>query len=710
MDAALLFQLGEELVNRRSVALAELIKNSYDADASKVTITFRNVSKVGGTIEVQDDGQGISLDCLRSKWLRIATRAKEEEPESARKRLRAGAKGVGRFAARRLAGKLVLESTAASDDRPGSMERVSATFDWGSFRPGLRLEDIEIPVERQFLSTAEQRKAKTGLRLILSEVRDAWSLADLEELQSDLLRLTAPSSNQSRDDFRIVLVAPDFPEFEGGLADRFLEYGLARLVGHLDKKGRPTYSLHFRDRAFGRNDPKPFRPDKRFPAAGSARFELSFFVYKTAFFAGLPIKTKEAQERGRSRGGVHIYVDRFRVPPYGDQGDDWLSLDEDRGRRVDAVPEELVSEVKTAPKRPMLLLPGNNQLFGSVYLSRRTNPQLRQTVNRERFIEDSAFRDLRAFVRLGIDWMTVQYAARAAAAKTRERSRTEALLESARAKFAAVVADSKLSEEGRIEVVQAFDLAMHAVEAREGELISELSMLRVLASTGTMIAVFEHQLMASMSGLEELAKRVRGLVRGIPREKREELEQEAVRLNGWVQDLQHQADMIGLLLAKDARARRKRVPIRDAVQSVADSFGSFMLTNAIKFENSVPAALKTPSIYPAELTAVLLNLITNALKAVRHTEQRSLRVDAERRDGSVVLSVCDTGVGADPESWEEFFLPFNSTSTPDPLLGHGTGLGLKIVRDIAQVYGGSARFVAPVSPWRTTLEVSIPES
>jgi C4-dicarboxylate-specific signal transduction histidine kinase len=224
-----------------------------------------------------------------------------------------------------------------------------------------------------------------------------------------------------------------------------------------------------------------------------------------------------------------------------------------------------------------------------------------------------------------------------------------------------------------------------------------------------MIAVFEHQLMASLSGLRELASRVGKLARKAPASTRTNVEEEIEALKGWITDLQHQADLIGLLVAKDARSRRRRVPVRGAVQSIADSFTSFMDENAIKFVNTVPATLKTPSIYPAELTAVLLNLFTNALKAVRHGPDRKIEASGGRSDGSVVLRVSDTGVGADPERWEEYFLPFTTTSTPDPLLGHGTGLGLKIVRDIAAVYGGTAQFVPPNSPWMTTLEVALPD-
>jgi signal transduction histidine kinase len=708
VDAALLFQLGEELVNRRSVALSELIKNAYDADATLVTVRLMDLSAPGGTIEIVDNGSGLSFMALTTSWLRIATSTKVEEPVSpGLHRSRAGAKGVGRFAARRLASKLVVDSIAKSEDDSGRLEHVWAEFDWARFKPGLRIEDVKIPLGREFLSR-ERRAAppRTGLTLVLSGVKDAWTEDDVQTLHTDLLRLVGPARS-STDEFNVVLEAPEFPLFAGDLADRFLDYGLARLHGELGTDGSASYELKFRNEKKKRFSPKA----TEFPGVGPASFDVALFVYKSTFFAGLPIKTRDAQERGREQGGVHIYVDRFRVPPYGDQGDDWLGLDEARGRRLDATPAPLTKESEDIPGRPMLLLPGNNQLFGSVHLSRPKNPALRQTVNRERFIENAAFNQLRHFVRLGIDWMTVQYAARMAAAREAARNpEPEELLQRARTKFVETIEHSALADEERTEVVQAFDLAMHAIQARQEELISELSMLRVLASTGTMIAVFEHQLMASLSGLNDLAKRVQRLVRQAPDATREKLEGETGALKSWISDLQRQADLIGLLLAKEARSRRRRVPVNEAVQRVADSFASFMRETGIEFVNRVPVTLKTPSLYPAELTAVLLNLFTNALKAVQHVRSRRIEASAEREDGQVYVRLSDTGVGADPERWEEFFLPFTTTSNPDPLLGHGTGLGLKIVRDIASVYGGTARFVAPSDPWRTTLEVALPET
>lgn len=728
VDAALLFQLGEELVNRRSVALAELIKNAYDADANNVTVRLVNVTKPGGTIEIEDDGSGLNYDEMVSHWFRIATRAKVDEPRSPRlRRPRAGAKGVGRFAARRLAETLVLDSTARIDGSSG-YERITATFSWADFVPGLELEQVKVPVRRTVVPSVRGTPTRTGLTLRLQGVREAWTPEDVTQLQEDLLRLVTAPQKDDPDDFRVTLVADEFPSFAGDLGDRFLGYALIKLDGTLDASGRAHYELRIRGskkkEVFSPKDPSKQamkgikatdgddgQSSTRFPLVGPATFEIAFFVYKSTFFAGLPIKTRDAQNRGREHGGVHIYVDRFRVPPYGDPGDDWLNLDEDRGRRLDATPDELEAESKDVPGRPMLLLPGNNQLFGSVHLSRNLNSSLQQTVNRERFIENATFDELRAFVRLGINWMTVQYAAYLAEQRKKAaKPKPEELIEKARSKFVDTMRESGLADEERAEVAQAFDLAMHAVQARQDELISELSMLRVLASTGTMIAVFEHQLMASLSGLRELAVRVEKLVRQAPGATRQKTSDESDELKGWIKDLQHQADLIGLLLSKESRARRRRVVVHNAVDSIAKSFGSFMDDNAIEFSNAVPDTLKTPSIYPAEMTAILLNLFTNALKAVRHVALRKIEASAERRGGECIVRLSDTGIGADPDQWEEYFLPFKTTSTPDPMLGHGTGLGLKIVRDIAAVYGGTARFVAPVSPWKTTLEIALPES
>jgi signal transduction histidine kinase len=112
--------------------------------------------------------------------------------------------------------------------------------------------------------------------------------------------------------------------------------------------------------------------------------------------------------------------------------------------------------------------------------------------------------------------------------------------------------------------------------------------------------------------------------------------------------------------------------------------------------------------YGCELQSVLLNLLTNSLKAVKHESVRKIGIWAEAAGKNMSVQFKDTGIGLDPRMREEVFKPFVSTSEPDPILGVGTGLGLKIVRDLLDVYGGTVRFVDCEKPWKTCVEFALP--
>ena len=96
--ARLMSTLGEELISNERVALTELVKNAYDADASLVVIRFNAPLVAGsGSIEVWDDGHGMSPETVRGTWLEIATPHRHRSPQSEGLGRRVlGAKGIGR--------------------------------------------------------------------------------------------------------------------------------------------------------------------------------------------------------------------------------------------------------------------------------------------------------------------------------------------------------------------------------------------------------------------------------------------------------------------------------------------------------------------------------------------------------------------------------------------------------------------------------------
>lgn len=99
IDSSLLFQLGEQLVAKPSIALSELVKNAYDADATHVIVSLERIGKQGGTISIIDNGHGMSLEEIQNFWMRIATTSKRSrEISKIYCRPLTGAKGIGRFA------------------------------------------------------------------------------------------------------------------------------------------------------------------------------------------------------------------------------------------------------------------------------------------------------------------------------------------------------------------------------------------------------------------------------------------------------------------------------------------------------------------------------------------------------------------------------------------------------------------------------------
>ena len=93
-----------------------------------------------------------------------------------------------------------------------------------------------------------------------------------------------------------------------------------------------------------------------------------------------------------------------------------------------------------------------------------------------------------------------------------------------------------------------------------------------------------------------------------------------------------------------------------------------------------------------------------------NTENRTnIEVDAEKEDDTLYIRMKDTGVGLPLERREISFKPFITTSLPNPILGTGTGLGLKVVRDILELYGGTARFIDVEKPWKTCIEIVLPD-
>jgi hypothetical protein len=185
VDAALLKELGERLVGKPHVALAELVKNAYDADATKVRITIER-----DFIEVVDNGDGMTKTDFKKFWMRVGTTHKQDLPVTPLfKRTVSGSKGVGRLSVQFLGSSLEMWSVA----RGGVRTALRAVVDWRKAQRAASLIKSGATLFRTAPSEALPRGFEHGTRLRIKGLNQEWGPEELQGLALELWFLRPPS-------------------------------------------------------------------------------------------------------------------------------------------------------------------------------------------------------------------------------------------------------------------------------------------------------------------------------------------------------------------------------------------------------------------------------------------------------------------------------------------------------------------------------------
>jgi len=213
ISSALKNIIGSDLINDDYIAVFELVKNSYDAHATRVEIIFENIYSKNAKIIIKDNGKGMNYDDLIDKWLFVAYSAKkegtEEDSYSFRdkikvKRAYAGAKGIGRFSCDRLGHELYLETV--KDESKSKVE--SLLTEWDKFEGDLKDEFINVSVLHETLKKSDYG-LKHGTVLEITNLKSSWDREKLLTLKDSLARLINPNSINEEDTFDIKLTVED---------------------------------------------------------------------------------------------------------------------------------------------------------------------------------------------------------------------------------------------------------------------------------------------------------------------------------------------------------------------------------------------------------------------------------------------------------------------------------------------------------------------
>lgn len=457
VDTHLFRELGELLVGRDSTALIELVKNSYDADATEVEVHAQNLESLReGWIQISDNGVGMTPDVFREGFLRIASRAKDiGDRRSLRyKRRFTGEKGVGRLAAHKLAELIEITSIPGQELNGHGAAGVHGVIDWRLVEQFETLDELNesnagaVLVESMDLAA----KKRSGTVIVLRRLRRRWTVAERGRFISEVQTFSPPEILLQRPSSKVFEGPPLFdPPTLRDTSDRGTIFR-TKLTGdftagedfwqalvqaadwmiEIDAKGS-TKKVHYNivpSSRFKREAPEARRIHNVIehpnPETGPF-FQARILVRSGILEGGRQIKAWAA-----NNAGIRLFMEGFRVLPYGERGNDWLSLDRgyaERTRKSSWLDSVDAAHIGTEEDEDAFLsiLPNRNY-YGALFLTEKGAPTLRMLVNREGFVPDAAYDALVNLVRIGIDLTT---RARAAATHALREERREKRREAA---------------------------------------------------------------------------------------------------------------------------------------------------------------------------------------------------------------------------------------------------------------------------------------
>ncbi|MGB9631713.1 MAG: ATP-binding protein [Chloroflexaceae bacterium] len=692
--ARLLSLLGEQLITDQAVGLIELVKNSYDADATCVDVALLGLSTTESTrIEIRDNGCGMSRVDIEEKWLSPAIdhkeRQKKSKSRSPRGRLPIGEKGVGRFAVHQLGRQFTMISRKA--DQP----EVVLEIDWDAFDSGDTFLD-DVPVTLYERSPQLFTTDRTGTYMLIERARTAWSEAMVAKVHRALRRLQSPHRDAS--DFRISLGCPDYPAYERIDSSDILERAHYVFRGYVSPEGSLDYEYRCQHPAVAprRSTEDSFNliplAQKELASSGGngcGPFHLTFYVWdRTQDYLN---QSGVARADLDAMSGVSLFRDGLRVLPYGEAGNDWLDLDKERINN----PSQRI---------------GNQQIIGFVEVQQEDTPGLRDKTNREGLIDNVAFRDLRALVRAAMNVFTSRWIqdrprqeVRAPAPKTAfqlAKSLASAVAESARDDVAVKLPPSaraisnvqplsRAPEPDQQSVLplppdapspyvtqrQAIrELMAHLQQAEAYQLQSEAEtsqreqILTHLAATGMAAERVAHEFGRQVHAALEALGDIRHLGRGDSEVAR------AIRmLDACLGTLRNEFRVLAPYEAGWRLQRTQPVSVRDAAEL------ALKLNDHLMGEHSIKATIEGSDFSvvarSASLVQVFDNLIHNACTWLAGIDgSRRITVTLLATTGTALIS--DTGPGIPLHLGDQVFEPFVT------LRNGGRGLGLYITREL----------------------------
>lgn len=713
VDAGIINRLGLELVSKSETALAELIKNSFDADAKEVNLYFVDAENKNGSLIIEDDGVGMNKAQLINGFMKLATTDKLHNSISEIfKRPKAGRKGIGRFSTQRLAKSLEIVTKSIKNN-----ETIKLEINWEKYLTDKRIEDITNEMTLDY----QQRKNGVGTTLIISGLRDKWSDADIKRVYRYISDLIQPSFMEIDQEGKLNQLVED-KRFEVNffrknkndsnfrtVADpqiMILNKSLATISGYIDKNGLGKCSLESKSFSIKKlkqsyidtfnSSVEPYDLLK----TSNIIFKVYYFIGgdRNSYYGISKLELKTILDHLERNGGVKLYRNGFRVPKYGEFENDWLNID--KSSRIG----------KGIPFN-------NNRLLGYVQILDSKGLIFEESAGREGLIEKEAFDQLQSFVSEGIKEGFLKFANWFRTTdeykvfnpdKSKVPTFTSVIENTSDLKIASKILNNPDStDEQKTNAIILIEQATKRIHTESAYAINELEMMRVLAGTGLTIAEFVHELKQTIPSISGYINEI--LNTDI------KFTENLKNILKILSSLESYMSYFDVTISKNSIRQLQPVDLRKVIKTFVKVLEPDLKRRNFSLNQNITGRdLFTTSMHQSEWNTILQNLYSNSKKAILRSNnfangKLSLSVNRNDEQGVIYCSFQDNGSGINKKDIPQIFDPFFTTAlNNDSEWGTGTGLGLYILSQMIKNRSGDIYVDEPDAGFTTKITIIIP--
>lgn len=682
--AHILKLLGDELIKSPIMAVYELVKNSYDADARKVNVNFHNIKdKKSAFITIEDNGIGLTEDIIENVWLEPGTdHRKPVDSDGKRQIIRSpifnrvpmGEKGVGRFAVHKLGDKITLitrpSEVVVNDDGTKNKQpldyEITLTIDWLIFSQSKYLEDIPIEWTVNRDNESFYFKGNTSGTLIqVSKLKETWDRRMARSLKRHTVAMLSPKNNY--DTFSIELNfnnhwLHEFPDEKDILNTAPYQF-TAILDANYDLSFDYHCSFNLND-DFGARRAKDTQNiksniEKQFKELlqkeddlhkdeiesqleiikdnlpfGDILLDIYTYDLDSKTLKNYTHDSKTLKNILKHHAGIKIFKDEIRVLDYGSAGNDWLELD-----------------IKRINTKSWM---SNNQNIGYIHLDSEKSVCLIEKTSREGFVESSFFKLFELCVVAILNEFRVQ----------RWKDRQKWL------EF--ISPPSKLTEDNFLnDLIDATDLSddekkqklKNEVKSLQQDFQIKHDSLMIPAGVGMTASVALHE-------IEKLVPRMKETVNENPFD--------YVRGNNQVDELDGYMGGIVSVLRKGGD---KKINLSQVAQNAVNNYEFKLRKRKIEVQYSLDKRIEI-NCDKRYLTTAIMNLVDNSIYWLDsiYKDNKGIFVRVSAYKGLATFCIVDNGPGFTDEP-ESLIRPFFSRKND------GIGIGLYLVDTIMMKYG-----------------------